>query len=299
MTAYPATTPPLLPAIALSAASLLWGSAFVAMKYAVTVFDPMVVVFGRMFLAALVLLPIAWRLHPHQDHRPGDLKWLLLLGLGDPCLYFAFEANALKLTTASQAGMVAATLPLMIAGAAMAFLGERVTMRTLAGFALALAGVAWLTGASVPDAGAPNPALGNFLELLAMAAATCYIVTAKHLSTRYSPLYLTAVMAVEGALFFFPALFLPSTTLPTVFPVAALASIAFLGIGVTLFAYLFYNYGASNMPATQAGAFVNLIPVVAVLLGWLLLDEIFTLQQCAASGLVLAGVLVCQRSPRS
>lgn len=287
-------TPALLPAAALTMASLLWAGAFVAMKYAIAVFDPIVVIFGRMLLAALVLAPIAWRMHPHQERRPGDLKFLLLMGLGEPCLYFVFEGYALTLTSASQAGMVAATLPLMIAVAAVLFLRERVTRRTLAGCVLALAGVAWLTWAGTADEAAPNPVLGNLLEVLAMASATCYMIIGKHLSPRYSPLYLTAFMAVEGTLFFLPLLFLPTTTLPTVFPPTAVASIVFLGIGVTLLAYLCYNYGNSNMPASKAGVFINLVPVGTVALAWLLLGETFTLQQTLASALVLAGVLASQ-----
>ena len=289
--------PPLLPVAALIVASLLWAGAFVAMKYAVAIFDPMVVVFGRMALAALVLLPIAARMHPHQDRRPGDLRLLLFMSLGEPCLYFVFEANALRLTTASQAGMIAATLPLMIDAAAVVFLGERVSRRTVAGFVLALAGVAWLSASGQPSEAAPNPVLGNALEVLAMAAATCYIVTAKHLSARYSPLYITAFMAGVGTLFFLPTLALPGTELPRSFPPLAVASVVFLGLGVTLGAYLCYNYGVKYLPASQAGAFMNLIPVVVVFLGWWLLDEVFTPQQFAASALVLCGVLLCREAP--
>lgn len=292
----PRATTPLLPAASLTAAALLWGSAFVAMKHAIAVFDPIVVVFGRLLLASLVLAPIAWRLHPHQSPRPGDLKLLLLMGLGEPCLYFVLEGYALTLTSASQAGMVASTLPLMIALAAAIFLRERISRRTLAGCVLALAGVLWLTGAGQADATAPNPALGNLLEVMAMASATCYMIIGKHLSARYSPLYLTACMAMEGTLFFLPLLFLPTTTLPTAFPFSATASIAFLGIGVTLLAYLCYNYGNGNMPASKAGVFINLVPVAAVALAWLLLGETFTPQQFLASGLVLAGVLISQDS---
>lgn len=293
----PDTTAPsasALPVLALVGASVLWGSAFAVMKYAVDAFDPVVVVFGRLLVASLLLGPVAWRMHPHQDRRPGDLKFLLLMGLGEPCLYFAFEAHALTYTSASQAGMVAATLPLMIAAAAVVFLGETVTRRTVAGFVVAIAGVAWLSLSGDSDQAAPNPVLGNGLELLAMASATCYIVTAKHLSARYSPLYLTAFMTLEGVVFFLPALALPSTELPTAFPAAAVWAVVYLGLGVTLSAYFLYNFGVRNMPASQAGAFVNLIPVAAVAGAWLLLGEMFTPQQFVASALVLTGVVLCR-----
>ncbi|MBT8329347.1 MAG: DMT family transporter, partial [Desulfofustis sp.] len=80
--------------------------------------------------------------------------------------------------------------------------------------------------------------------------------------------------------------------------VPALAVI-YLGSFVTLGAYLLYNYGVSKIPASQASAFVNLIPVFAVILGFLILGERFTPIQFVASALVLLGVFISQRRVKS
>jgi len=293
------TVPPLFAYLALIMASLLWGGSFIAMKYALGSFDPMVVVFGRMAMALAVLAPFAGRLRQACSPRPGDLKFLIFMALCEPCLYFSFEANALRFTTASQAGMITATLPLMVSMAAIVLLKEKVGRGTLAGFALAVAGVVWLSLGSVATEDAPNPVLGNVLEVLAMTSAVGYIITSKHLSTRYTPLYLTLFMAGTGTLFFLPALFLPGTTLPTSFPLGPCLAVAFLGLIVTLGAYFCYNFGVKCIPASQAAAFINLIPVFAVTLGWLILDEVFTPQQFAASALVLGGILLTQRGGKS
>ncbi|HCU68896.1 MAG TPA: EamA family transporter, partial [Desulfomicrobium sp.] len=127
-----------LPFFALSLAMLLWGSSFVAFKYAVMTFDPIVVVFARMFVSAalfLLVLPV-WR--PRSVKR-GDIWFMLFMALCEPCLYFVFEGQALTLTTASQAGMVAATLPVLVAVCAGFLLGERLSRRSWLGLLLALA----------------------------------------------------------------------------------------------------------------------------------------------------------------
>lgn len=291
-------SPNLIAYLALTMASILWGASFIAMKIALTGFDPMVIVFGRMALCFAILLPFAGRLRAQCVPARGDFKLLVFMGLCEPCLYFVFEAKALTLTSASQAGMITATLPLMTSVAAIVLLKEKVGLRTFAGFALAVAGVVWLSAGSVVTENAPNPVLGNILEVLAMASAVGGIITIKHLSVRYCPMYLTLFMAGMGAVFFLPALFLPGTQMPTSFPLLPSLAVIFLGTAVTLGAYFCYNYGIRVIPANQAAAFINLIPVLTALLGWSLLGEVFTTQQLMASALVLSGILLSQKNGR-
>jgi drug/metabolite transporter (DMT)-like permease len=272
---------------------VLWGSSFVALKIAFRHFDPWVVIFGRMAVASLCFAPFLRGL-AGTDFRLKDLKLLLFMAVCEPGFYFVFEAQALMNTSASQAGMITAMLPLMVAAAAAVTLKERLSRRTALGFAMAVAGAVWLSAAAESDMHAPNPLLGNFLEFLAMVCATGYMICCKHLSARYNPWFLTAVQSLVGVAFYLPLLFLPSTRLPTVFPMLPTAAVIYLGSAVTLLAYGLYNYGLSRLPAGQSSAFVNLIPVVTVLLGHLILGEDFTGWQYAASGLVMLGVLVSQ-----
>ena len=282
-----------LATLALLLASALWASSFVVLKMAFAVYDPMVVIFGRMLVGSLLFLAL-WRNFRTVKYQPGDWKPLLFMAFCEPGMYFVFEALALENTDAGQAGMIVALLPLMVAAAARIFLGERVSPRTWAGFTLALAGAAWLSLDAVSTATAPNPALGNFLEFLAMVCATGYMITLKRMSVRYSPLFLTAIQAFFGTAFYFPLLFLPSTAMPTIFDPLGVGAIVYLGAFVTLAAYALYNYGTSKIPASQASAFTNLIPVVTLAMGWAVLGERLTLWQYAASGLVLFGVVLSQ-----
>jgi drug/metabolite transporter (DMT)-like permease len=63
-------------------------------------------------------------------------------------------------------------------------------------------------------------------------------------------------------------------------------------------AYGLYNYAVSKVPASQASAFVNLIPVFTVILGRIILDEHFTAVQYVASAIVIAGVFMSQDMSR-
>lgn len=283
----------LLPRIFLVLAMALWASSFIALKLAFEAYDPMVVIFGRMAVAGVCFLFFAGRFK-RNAWRKEDLKYFVLLVSFEPCLYFLFETHAVRNTTASQAGMVTAVLPLMVAVAASMILHEKVTRRALAGFFIAIIGVMLLSMTSAPSENAPHPALGNLFEFIAMVCAVGYNIMLKKLTERYSPLFLTALQAFAGTLFFLPFLWLPGTALPREFAMVPAFSILYLGIFVTIGAYGLYNFGVSRMPASQASAFVNLIPVFTVFLGWLILGEKFTPFQYGASVLVFAGVFISQ-----
>ncbi len=283
----------LLPALALIMASLLWASSFIALKFAFEHYDPMVVIFGRM-LVATICFSFFWKNFQGLNYQQGDWKALLFMAFCEPCLYFLFEASALENTQASQAGMIVAMLPLLMAVAAHFLLGEIISRRTIAGFTLAVFGAFLLSFGAVQTLDAPNPVFGNMMEFLAMICATGYMITLKRLCTRYSPWFLTAVQAVVGALFFFPMLFLPTTTPPQTLEPGGLWAILYLGAVITIGAYGLYNYGISKIPAHQATAYTNLIPIMTLFLGWVLLGERLTGMQYAASAIVLVGVIMSQ-----
>jgi len=282
-----------LPYAGLTGAMILWASSFVALKLAFRSYHPMVVIFGRMAVASLCFLMFAGRFR-HIRFCKGDWKPILFMTLCEPCLYFIFEAAALENTTASQAGMIAALLPLMVGGAARLILKERLAPRTYLGFAVAICGAVWLSAAGAPQAHAPNPLLGNFLEFVAMICATGYIITLKRLTVRYSPWALTAFQAFVGSLFYFPLLLLPSTTLPNRIEPTGILAIVYLGAFISFGAYGLYNFGVSRISVSRASAFVNLIPVFGVFFGWLILGERFSTLQSLAAGLVFTGIYLSQ-----
>jgi drug/metabolite transporter (DMT)-like permease len=272
-------------------AMLLWASSFVALKVAFTGYHPMQVIFGRMFVASLCFLPFVPGFCRLKWQR-GDLRYLLLMAFFEPCLYFLFEAEALQKTSASQAGMITAMLPLLVAVAAWALLKEKISRLTLAGFLIAICGAILLSLAAEATSQSPAPLLGNLLEFAAMICACGYTICLKHLSGRYPPLFLTAVQAFIGSLFFAFFLLPADIGFPTHWLAEPGFAVLYLGTFITLGAYGLYNFGVSRIPANQAAAFVNLIPVFSVMLGWLILAERLTFGQWLAVILVFSGVFI-------
>ncbi len=279
--------------VGLISAMFLWGGSFIALKIAFRSYDPMVVICGRMIVASLCFMFFLKRFSGTR-FRKTDLKYLIFMVLCEPCLYFIFEAKALENTSASQAGIIVSMLPLMVAVAARAFLKEHISRKSLTGFVAAMVGAVGLSLTAGVSENAPNPALGNLLQFVAMICATGYVVTLKRLTFNLSPFFLTAMQALAGTGFYLVLLFLPSTTLPSRFDPTATLAVVYLGAFVTLGAYGLYNFGLSRIPATQASSFVNLIPVFTILLDWIVFGEQLRLVQYTAAALILVGVLVSQ-----
>jgi drug/metabolite transporter (DMT)-like permease len=283
-----------LPVMALLTAVLLWGGSFAAMRVTIQAISPAGVMWIRMAIAFVVLLPFALKLWP-GDYRRGDWKKLLPLVMLQPCLYFLLESHALQLTTSSQAGVVSASVPLLVTVGAWLYLKEAITIRTVAGLVLAMTGVIGLTWMQRPGTMAENPLLGNLLEVAAMACAAANMLLVKEMSRRYNPWTLTAMQVLAGIVFF-----LPGARDLWHFPagdwkIALVSALLFLGAIVTLGAFGLYNWGMSRMPASSASLFIYLVPVCAVLIGWTTLGEGLSGYQCVAAALVILGVWWSQR----
>ena len=278
----------------LGGAVFLWGTSFMATKAALAGFSPMGVIWLRMALASLVFPALARNI-PRPERRRGDWKVLALLCLMQPCLYFLLEGYAISLTTSSQAGMVSSLVPLFVAVGAWAILGERLSSRCVAGLAVSIAGVAWLSLSGTPGEAAPDPVLGNVLEVGAMVCVATYMVVMKRLSARYSTWWLTGMQCLAGAIFFLPgALWGGGPTLSEV-PATAWLAVGYLGLFVTLGAFGLYNMAMTFMPAGRAAMAINLVSPVALVAGWLVLGESMTAMQLAACGVVGAGVWLGRR----
>lgn len=280
---------------ALFLAAFLWGSSFIVIKDALGVFHPLALMFLRMAAALLAFLPFAPAFRAVRVAR-ADRGLFCLMFVCEPCLYFLCESFALRYTSASQAGMVIATMPLFTALGAWALFRERIGAPVWAGIFLSTAGVVWLCLCGADPRHAPHPVFGNLLEAGSALAAALYALAVKRLSQRYPALFLAALQAAAGTVFFGGALVVTGTGLPRLPDLASWWPVFYLGIVITLGAFGLYNYGLSRMPAPVAAVFLNGIPVFALVLSILFLDEALTTSQGLASALVLGGVFLCGRA---
>jgi len=288
---------PLTAFFSLILAMLIWGSSFVALKATLSDTQPYTIMFLRMFIASLCFVLFIKSFLKYKFTKK-DIKLILLLSLFEPALYFIFEVNALRFTSASQAGVIASTMPIITAIFAGILLKELITRKLILGSILSMIGVIILSTNANTTSHATNPLLGNLLELGAMVCAAGYTIVAKHLSSKFSALFITASQSFLGTLFFLPFALYEYNQYGFHTSSNSMLLIVYLGVIVTLGGYGLYNFALTKIDASRAAVFINLIPIFSVILAYLLLGEILNTIQIFASIIILIGVFIAEYQKR-
>lgn len=242
-------------------ASALWGASYALVKQRLGTIDGSALLAGRTAVAALCLAPFI--LLGTRPKVRGDRLKLALMTLCEPCLYFGLETAALHNVDAFRASVVAALLPLAAALGARLFFGVRIGGRLGFCLGLGLAGAVGLAALGRVDAASPAPGLGLLLEAGAVVAAAGYMLLYQRLSRPYPALFLTALQAMGGLVFFSLWAFAAGTRFPLRDPDFWVASLG-LGVGVTVLAAWLYNRALRALPPALTGLCLYSIPVFAL-----------------------------------
>ena len=261
---------------------LMWGIPYMMIRVAVRELSPQTLVFFRSLLAAAVLTPFALRkggLRGVLAHWP----WLLAFTVLEMSLPWLLMAHAERRISSSLTGLLIGAMPL-IAVALYWAMGEsyRFDARHVAGLAAGFAGVAALVGIDV----GPDDLLGA-VEVLAVALcwAVAPIVLVKRLAG-LSSLSIAAATLLLNAAGFAPAGIL---SLPSSVSAETVAAVAGLAVVCTALAFLVY-FPLVREVGPSRSAFVTYVnPLVAVLLGVVVLNESLTLGIAVATPLILIG----------
>lgn len=265
--------------------SILWGGSFLFIRITAPALGPVVVAELRVLLAGLALALFAAATHRQLELR-ARWRQYLIIGVINSAIPFALIATAELHLTASLAAVLNATSPLFGAVIAALWLRDPLTPRKLAGLALGVAGVAILTGVSLPHL---SPAI-----LLAvgasLAAAASYGLSGNYLKARMAgapSIGLATCSQLAAALVLAPIVpfaLPPAWPNPTV--VACMLALALLS---TALAYILYFRLVTDIGPMQALTVTFLTPLFGVFWGALLLNEPITIGTIAGGLVVLAG----------
>lgn len=281
--------------VRLGGLALIWGASFLLIKLALEGLSPMQIVLGRLTAGALVLLGalVVQRLPLPRD--PTVWLHLVVMGLVANIIpFFLFGWGELRITS-GLAGVLNGTAPLFtLAFAAVALPEERLHRVRSLGLVVGFVGVVLVVGPW--DA---NPLTSSVPgQLACLAAAACYGVafpyTRRFLSRRgYRPMVLAAGQLGAATV----TLWLASPLLargPVDLTPMVLGSTLALGAVGTGIAYLLYYRLITDAGATSASMVAYLIPVVAVVLGVLVLSEPVTWNLFVGAAVVIAGVATAE-----
>jgi drug/metabolite transporter (DMT)-like permease len=263
--------------------SVIWGIPYFFIKIAVEELSPGFVAWSRVALAALVLLPIAYR---RGAFRGLSLRWLATFAFVEITIPFPMIAFGEEHLSSSLTAILIAAVPLFVAALALRVdHSERPTATRFAGMLIGLAGVAALVGIDV--AGDADELVGAFAILLAAFGYACGAMTVKHQFADVDPIGPIAAALGIASLLLLPAAL---AGLPTEMPNAdATASVLVLGFVCTAVAFLLFFRLITEVGPGRATIITYINPVVALALGVAILDESITAGTVVGLLLILAG----------
>jgi len=269
---------------------LIWGSTWLAIKVGYGGLGPFNVAALRFFLAGLVFVALIPLFHARWPRDRGE--WLLvafvglvLFGLDFGLIYWGEQYLDSGLTA-----ILFATLPLMTIGMAHAYLpGDRITGRKLAGTLLAFFGVVALFGENVridPSKAWPMAAI----VASAACAAAAGVATKRH-GAALHPTALNAPAMLIGAAVLVAASMLAGERFGLPGDAATWAAIAYLALAGSVVSFLAYFTLLKRLTVTTLSFISVFTPAIALLLGFVFLDERPTLLAGLGALLILIGVM--------
>jgi drug/metabolite transporter (DMT)-like permease len=241
----------------------------------------------------LVLIAVAFR----QSMRVPRNVWPRIIGSGflNITLWVIMMGYALTILPASEAAILAYTMPVWTVLLAWPVLGERLTLMRVGAMVMALTGIAVLAGASPPEASAAKlPAYA-----LALASAVAYA-----LGTIFLKRYPIAMPPLASASWQLAAGCLPVAILGLVFERPDIAALTVIGWGALAYnAFIQQSLGfvcwlaaLHRLPASVAAIGTLFVPIVGVLASAYVLGEPLGAPQIAALALTVGGVILAVRS---
>jgi drug/metabolite transporter (DMT)-like permease len=287
--------------IALLALYIVWGSTYLAIRFAVETIPPFMMAGLRFLVAGLILM--TWR-RAAGDAMPTRNQWksvaiagtLLLLG-GNGIVSFAEKRIASGI-----AALIVGTVPLwMVLVEALRPHGVRPGWQTLLGLGTGFAGIYLLIGPSSLSGGLQFDLVGTLAALVAAFLWSLGSIYSRSADVPRSTLMMTAgeMLAGAGALFITSGL----TGEWNGFQLAGVTTRSWLGLGYlvvfgSLIGFVSYGWLLHHAPVSLVATYAYVNPVVAVLLGALLAQEMLNTRILVASAIIIGSVVFINSAQR-
>jgi drug/metabolite transporter (DMT)-like permease len=271
--------------------TLILGATYPLIHAVTHVYPPLSLTALRFELAALATVPLLWSRRSVQGPTLGRRGWYRAMALGG-LLFLVYTAMTLgfQQTTVARGSFFFSLCVVLVPVLALPILRQRPSRGTLAGLALALAGLLILAGNERRGLLESSLNWGDVLMLLAAIAAALRIVLIAVPLREVPALPLNAAQMIVAALLALPTALVvegPVLPSPVIWGAAALP-----GLIATPLMFALQIIYQPHTTATHAGLILGLRPVVGVIIAALAGLEALTFQTVSGGGLMLLGVIV-------
>ncbi len=275
--------------------SFLFGLSFIFIRMCVTEVSVFSMLSWR-HIVAIIAMTVCIKIGLLDVHLKGkDLKPLLFLSFFQPVMYYIFESIGVKLTTASESGIIVASIPIVTMIFSAIFLKDKPTKIQAVCIVITVAGA--VIAAGVGGIQASSSVLGYICLMLAVFCDGVFSITTQKIQG-FTSAEKTYVMCCCGTVVFTLCALIENMingtikqfiTLPFT-DSGFLICLLYLALGCNILAFLCMNYSISIIGATRRSAFAGLSTVITIVASVIILNESVSSLQIIAAVLILSGV---------
>jgi drug/metabolite transporter (DMT)-like permease len=283
--------------VLVAAFCLLWASAFSVAKLAVADCPPLLVLSARFLLAAAVMLGAAAIFRVPFKLSRRDVLIFAVLGIANQAAYLGLSYVGIRSISSGLAALVISANPVLTAVLAAVFLSERMTWRKLAGLLLGIGGVAFVVEHRL--AGGVEQTVGIAFTIAALISLTAGTILFKKFAPTGGLWVGNGVQSLSAGLATLPFALTFESVEDIVPTWRLIASLAYLALFVSVFAYILWFHLLKVSGATAASSYHFIMPPLGMLFGWLLLGEQVALSDMIGIVPVASGIYLVTRPASS
>jgi drug/metabolite transporter (DMT)-like permease len=289
--------------IILTFSMLFWGASFVFTAVLLPILDPISIIFSRLVIASVLLWISVLLFFRKQKLEISLLKWIFLLALFEPFIYFLGETYGLQRISPVVVSIIISTIPVFTAIVMSVFFQAKLSAVNFLGIFISLFGV--LCMIINKDLTLSADLTGVLLVFIAVFSTLGYSIILHKLSKNTHPVWIVTLQNTFGILLFLP-LFLLLKEVPNY--ETGKAFFAFLSVKETMWlcivmlavfcsslAFIFYILAVKRIGVARSSVFTNLIPIITAVISYFLIDEKFTPLKIAGILIVIFGLVLTQR----
>lgn len=273
--------------------SFMWSLSFVFYRVGVPEFGSLAFASLRVIFAGLVMLVFVLLKKKNRDGIKQHWKMLSLVGIFSAALPFVLFSFSAQSVNAGVLAVLNASVPMMSGFIARIFFKDRLSKKQALGLVIGVVGVIILMSESLFGGGEQGKGLVEGLLPMGYALFACvgYALGAnitKNYLYDVSPVAITAGSLIIGSLIMLPVAF-NEFPYGQAISLKAWVSVICIGVFSTAIALIFMNQLIKNIGPTRATSITLVIPIFAIILGYLLLGEALNIQAIIGSIVILIG----------
>lgn len=280
------------------AVCIAWGTTYLATRIAIESYPPLVMAGTRHVLAGCLLAAfVAGRgiaLPSRSSWRMHALVGALMIGAGNGFLVWAQQF----VPSGAAAAMVSVVPFWMVGAEALMPDGERMHVRQVVGLLIGFGGIVLLTSANIKPEGVP--VRWFLLGVVALQCSCCAWAIGSAYAKRHarheSALAATALQMFLGGLVLVAAGTMGGEWSGVHYTLRSTLAVLYLLVVGSFVGYISYMYALKYLPTSTVSLYAYANPVIAVLLGTMVMNEPFTARMAAAIGIIFAAMLIVRRA---